>query len=76
MCNPWEVRRTRDGTIDIAFYAARARRLRMQAHADLEQFIRDCLHATFRWVRAWSLSSSDGKEPAEVSSTQRNDTDQ
>jgi hypothetical protein len=30
-----EIRRRRDGSIDIAFYVARARRLRAQANAEL-----------------------------------------
>jgi hypothetical protein len=45
-----EVRRTSDGSIDIAFYAAWARRLRAQANAEL------------RSLRAWRPSSSDGAE--------------
>jgi len=35
MRDRWEVRRTCDATIDIAFYAARARRLRAQARLEL-----------------------------------------
>lgn len=62
-----EVRRTLDGTIDVTFYAARARRLRTQARAELYESMRTSLYTSFRSFCAWRRSSSNGDENIEVS---------
>ena len=56
MDDGFEVRRNRDGSVDIAFYVARARRLRAQAIVGLFRSIRCNALIAGRKLRIWCAS--------------------
>jgi hypothetical protein len=69
MRDEWEVQRRPNGTIDIAFYAARAQRLRAQASAELLRVIQGRMCAGFGWLRAFRRSSSNDADRTQVGRT-------
>jgi hypothetical protein len=55
-----QVRRIGDGSIDIAFYVARARRLRAQANVELFRSMRRCVGIALGRLRTWLRSRTAG----------------
>jgi len=56
MVDGFEVRRTDDGSVDIAFYVARARQLRAQANVELFRSMRRGMLIVFCHLRRWLTS--------------------